>query len=84
MDPDLLEKIESVDLNKHKEKININREDFKLLIDKRLLIEIIQGDITQERSDAVVNAANSHLRHGGGLAGAIVRSGGQVIQKVSD
>ena len=43
-----------------------------------------QGDLTQEDVDAVVNAANSHLQHGGGVAGAIVRWGGQVIQDESD
>jgi len=46
--------------------------------------QIVQGDITQEAVDAIVNAANSHLQHGGGVAGVIVRQGGQVIQQESD
>ena len=48
------------------------------------LIEIRQGDITEETVDAIVNAANSHLLHGGGVAAAIVRRGGWVIQRESD
>lgn len=47
-------------------------------------IEILQGDITTMEVDAIVNAANSRLQHGGGVAGAIVRKGGQVIQRESD
>jgi len=43
-----------------------------------------RGDITEENTDAIVNAANSHLLHGGGVAGAIVRKGGKVIQQESD
>jgi O-acetyl-ADP-ribose deacetylase len=45
---------------------------------------LVQGDITAERVDAIVNAANSRLQHGGGIAGAIVRRGGKSIQEESD
>lgn len=47
-------------------------------------LRLIQGDITHRDVDAIVNAANSSLQHGGGVAGAIVRKGGKVIQDESD
>lgn len=43
-------------------------------------IEVTQGDITDADVDAVVNAANDHLWMGSGVAGAIVRAGGQGIE----
>jgi len=48
------------------------------------LIEVRQADITKLEVDAIANAANTGLRHGGGVAGAIVRAGGRVIQDESD
>jgi O-acetyl-ADP-ribose deacetylase (regulator of RNase III) len=47
-------------------------------------IQIVQGDITTENVDAIVNAANERLQHGGGVAWAISRKGGPAIQKESD
>jgi len=47
-------------------------------------IQIVQGDLTAETTDAIVNAANEHLSHGGGVAWAIVQGGGDVIQKESN
>jgi O-acetyl-ADP-ribose deacetylase (regulator of RNase III) len=47
-------------------------------------IQIGKGDITVENVDAIVNAANSHLQHGGGVAVAISRCGGPLIQQESD
>ena len=47
-------------------------------------LQITQGDMTLEPVDAIVNAANEHLQHGGGVAWAIVRRGGDVIQEESD
>jgi len=44
-------------------------------------IELIQGDITESDTDAIVNAANSQLLLGAGVAGAIDRKGGPAIQE---
>ena len=47
-------------------------------------LQIVQGDITIEEVDAIVNAANEHLQHGGGVAWAISKRGGPAIQQESD
>jgi O-acetyl-ADP-ribose deacetylase len=47
-------------------------------------MQIVQGDLTEETVDAIVNAANAKLQHGGGVAAAIVRRGGPEIQAESD
>lgn len=48
------------------------------------VIKLVEGDITEEKVDAIVNAANTNLLHGGGVAGAIVRKGGHEIQDESN
>lgn len=47
-------------------------------------IEIRQADITTLEVDAIANAANTQLRHGGGVAAAISRAGGPEVQSESD
>jgi len=47
-------------------------------------IEVAQADITKLEVDAIANAANTQLRHGGGVAGAISRAGGPEVQAESD
>jgi O-acetyl-ADP-ribose deacetylase (regulator of RNase III) len=47
-------------------------------------IEVAQADITKLEVDAIANSANTELRHGGGVAGAISRAGGPEVQAESD
>ncbi|MDQ2940274.1 MAG: macro domain-containing protein [Actinomycetota bacterium] len=47
-------------------------------------IEVLQADITKLEVDAIANAANTALQHGGGVAGAILRAGGPDVQRESD
>jgi O-acetyl-ADP-ribose deacetylase (regulator of RNase III) len=47
-------------------------------------IEVQQADITKLEVDAIANAANTALQHGGGVAGAISRAGGPDVQRESD
>jgi O-acetyl-ADP-ribose deacetylase len=45
-----------------------------------LSVEVLEGDLTQQEVDAIVNAANNDLELGGGVAGAIAQAGGPSIQ----
>jgi O-acetyl-ADP-ribose deacetylase len=47
-------------------------------------LEVMQADVTALDVDAIANAANTQLRHGGGVAGAISRAGGPKVQRESD
>ena len=46
-------------------------------------IEVARADITKLEVDAIANAANTELRHGGGVAAAISRAGGPAVQEES-
>jgi O-acetyl-ADP-ribose deacetylase (regulator of RNase III) len=59
----------------------VKNEMDKLLAEK---IVILQGDLTDMDTDAIVNAANNDLQLGGGVAGAIRRRGGDEIQRECD
>lgn len=47
-------------------------------------LEVQQADVTRLQVDAIANAANTELRHGGGVAAAISRAGGPAVQAESD
>ena len=55
----------------------------EVLIKNRTL-RLVEGDITEQDTDAIVNAANQHLQLGSGVAGAIRRKGGSSIQRECD
>lgn len=59
-----------------------------VLVEKKLetgqTFQIVQGDITIEEVDAIVNAANEDLQHGGGVAWAISKAGGPTVQQESN
>src|SRR3954454_11622121 len=46
-------------------------------------LEVLQADVTKLEVDAIANAANTHLLHGGGVAAAIARAGGPALQAES-
>lgn len=56
-------------------------DEFK--VNENRLVRLIEGDITDRKVDVIVNPANSYLVHGGGVAGAIARKGGKIIQEES-
>ena len=57
----------------------LGKGKYTVMIGGKVLIQIVRGDITKEKSDAVTNAANSRLLLGAGVAGAIRAAGGDSI-----
>jgi hypothetical protein len=53
---------------------------FAIVVSFTILILWAAGDMTKEDVDIIVNAANKQLDHASGLAGAIVKNGGEIIQ----
>jgi O-acetyl-ADP-ribose deacetylase (regulator of RNase III) len=49
-----------------------------------VIVEVLDTDITALEVDAIANAANTDLKHGGGVAGAISRAGGPAVQAESN
>lgn len=47
-------------------------------------LEVLDDDVTKLEVDAIANAANTDLKHGGGVAAAISRAGGPAVQRESD
>lgn len=62
----------------------MNRVVREISLDSGAILQLVEGDLTEETVEAIVNAANRHLQHGGGVAGAISRRGGPEIQAESD
>jgi O-acetyl-ADP-ribose deacetylase (regulator of RNase III) len=63
-------------------------EEMNIVIQEKIFsggqcLKLVHGDITTEHVDAIVNAANEKLLHGGGVAGIISRKGGPVIDRES-
>ena len=56
----------------------------QILIANKTKLSLFKGDITERNVDAIVNVANSYLSHGGGVAAAIVKKGGRIIQDERD
>jgi putative ATPase len=64
--------------------VNSQPEQVRVEMSNETEIVAVTGDLTAQPVDAVVNAANNRLQHGGGVAAAIVRAGGRIIQDESN
>ncbi|RLE66659.1 MAG: macro domain-containing protein [Thermoprotei archaeon] len=53
----------------------------KVFMYKNIVVKVKKGDITEEDCEAIVNPANSMMIMGGGVAGAIKRKGGKIIEE---
>ena len=70
--------------NQHLQSIPYSQPLGDVQLRNGVLFSLHHADITSVKVDAIVNAANEHLQHGGGVAAAIVRTGGRQIQHESN
>ena len=64
--------------------IQVNQHNFSIICAGKINIQIFQGDLVNEKTDAITNAANEDLLLGSGVAGAISQAGGPAIQQECD
>ncbi|KAM9851032.1 protein mono-ADP-ribosyltransferase PARP9 isoform 1-T3 [Aulostomus maculatus] len=73
-----------VDLGLDDSPVIQGEKKFSAVVSRGVKVSVWKGDLTNFHGDAVVNAANTHLQHGGGLAYALCKAGGPQIKKESD
>ena len=73
----------SVEVTKAAGAVTKSNEKCKATTEEGKVITLVMGDITECTVDVIVNAANDQLIHGDGVAGAILRKGGKIIQEES-
>lgn len=83
-DPDLMEAFNRLDHPEPEEFQDTSELRARYLGPNGINVEIRKGDLTAESVDVIVNAANERLQHGGGVAGAISRKAGPVLQAICD
>ena len=76
--------LQSTQLHPHPREGVINHHIRKSSLSNGVRFSLVHGDLTHVPVEAIVNAANAGLQHGGGVAGAISRAGGRSIQRESN
>lgn len=64
--------------------IQVNQHNFSIICAGKINIEIFEGNLIHEKTEAITNAANEDLLLGSGVAGAICTAGGPAIQQECD
>ena len=78
-DPSYAHNDESIKMINDIDFVLSTEKEFTCKLGKSITIEVVKGNIVEEATDAITNAANEKLKLGGGVAGAIREAGGPVI-----